>query len=203
MKLIAPIVAAVAVSSTRAFSPAPRSVAFRTTTGFRATVEDTTGSDFASAVPKEPSIYDRIGFKEDDIAIGVDPEEVLKHLGTRDDLLAKFQRDNKEFDEERAAQEVDKFIMDAEMVGMFINYEKKKVEGEGMSRRAEAESKLSDPSTWATYAVWIIGGAGFAYVKNVIIEPKYRSGEWTETHIALPDFFHKATEVAADATTAM
>ena len=93
--------------------------------------------------------------------------------------------------------------MDAEMVGMFINYEKKKVEGEGMSRRAEAESKLSDPSTWATYAVWIIGGAGFAYVKNVIIEPKYRSGEWTETHIALPDFFHKATEVAADATTAM
>jgi hypothetical protein len=75
---------------------------------------------------------------------------------------------------ERAQTEVDKFILDAEMVNSFIAYEKKKSEPGYL--KSEAEAALSDPQTWGTYAAWIIGGAGFAYVKNVIIEPKYASG---------------------------
>jgi hypothetical protein len=71
-----------------------------------------------------------------------------------------------------------------EMVEVFIAYEKRKADPRNL--KAEAEANLSDPSTWGTYAIWITGGAGFAYIKNVIIEPKYRSGEWEEIHIPLP-----------------
>ena len=33
----------------------------------------------------------------------------------------------------------------------------------------EAEVTLSDPSTWATYAAWIIGGAGLGIVRNKVM----------------------------------
>ena len=77
-------------------------------------------------------------------------------------------------EKDRAETEVDKFILDAEMVNAFIAFEKKKSEPGYL--KSEAEATLSDPQTWGTYAAWIIGGAGFAYVKNVIVEPKYASG---------------------------
>ena len=81
----------------------------------------------------------------------------------------------------------------------FIAYEKRKADPRNL--KAEAESNLSDPSTWATYAVWITGGAGFAYVKNVIIEPKYASGEWEAFHISLPGA-EKFAQAAADSAAA-
>ena len=89
------------------------------------------------------------------------------------------------------------------MVEAFIAYEKRKADPRNL--KAEAESNLSDPSTWATYAVWITGGAGFAYVKNVIIEPKYASGEWEAFHIALPgaDKFAQAAADSAAASSAV
>merc|ERR1719354_350248 len=99
-------------------------------------------------------------------------------------------------------------MMDREMVEAFIAYEKRKADPRNL--KAEAESTLSDPSTWATYAVWITGGAGFAYVKNVIVEPKYASGEWEPFHITLPgvapvsetvsDIASAAATTAADST---
>ncbi len=82
------------------------------------------------------------------------------------------------------------------MVEAFIAYEKRKADPRNI--KEEAEANLSDPSTWGTYAVWIAGGAGFAYVKNVIVEPKYASGEWEEIHIALPGA-EKFAQQAADA----
>ena len=93
---------------------------------------------------------------------------------SREDIIGRFQRDNKGMERERAEAEVDKFMMDAEMVNAFIAYEKKKTEPGYL--KSQAEATLSDPQTWGTYAAWIIGGAGFAYVKNVIVEPKYASG---------------------------
>ena len=38
-------------------------------------------SDFQSQL-EGPSIYDKLGFKEEELAIGVDPEEFLQWLGT-------------------------------------------------------------------------------------------------------------------------
>lgn len=156
-----------------------------------------------SEIKSEKTIYDKVGFAEDKIAIGVDAADILKYLGTRDDLIAKFESDNPKFDMERAALEVDRFMMDGEMVSKYIAFEKSKLEKPGMFRE-EAEATLSDPSTWATYAAWIIGGAGFGIVRNKIIEPKFASGEWEEIHIQLPNIFpvnDKAAEVAADLAT--
>ena len=42
------------------------------------------------------------------MAKGLDPKMVLDKLGTRDDLVAKFLKDNKKFDQERAEEEVRK-----------------------------------------------------------------------------------------------
>jgi len=96
---------------------------------------------------------------------------------------------------ERVELEVDKFMMDREMVEGFVAFEKRKADPRNI--KAEAEAKLSDPSTWGIYAVWIAGGAGFAYAKNVIFEPKFRSGEWEEIHIKLPGA-DKFAQAAAD-----
>lgn len=86
-----------------------------------------------------------------------------------------------------------------ENVEAFIAFEKRKADPRNI--KAEAEATLSDPSTWGVYAIWITGGAGFAYVKNVIIEPKYRSGEWEEIRITLPGS-ERFAQAAADAAAA-
>jgi len=52
----------------------------------------------------------------------------MEHLGTKDDLVAKFLKDNKKFDEARAEEEVMKFMMDREMVEKYIAWEIKKLE---------------------------------------------------------------------------
>lgn len=149
-----------------------------------------------------PTIYDRLGFEEENLAIGIDEKEVLQWLGTKEDIVNRFMADNKGMEKEKAEEEVSKFMLDAEMVNSFIAYEKKKSDPKFL--REQAEEQLSDPSTWGTYAVWIAGGAGFAYVKNVIIEPKYASGEWEEIHITLPGadkFGQAAAEKASEVAT--
>ncbi|GMH76127.1 hypothetical protein TL16_g06981 [Triparma laevis f. inornata] len=59
----------------------------------------------SSASAPDP-IYEKVGFAEDAMAKGLDPKMVLDRLGTRDDLVAKFLKDNKKFDQERAEEEV-------------------------------------------------------------------------------------------------
>lgn len=160
---------------------------------FFADEDETSENDFGS---KMPTVYDRLGFEEEKIGLGINPSEVLQWLGNRDAIVAKFTDDNKGMDPERIQTEVDKFMMDREMVEAFIAYEKRKSDPRNL--REEAESNLTDPSTWGTYAIWITGGAGFAYVKNVIVEPKYQSGEWEPLHITLPGA-EKFAQAAADA----
>merc|ERR1712232_1473815 len=99
----------------------------------------------------------------------------------------------------RIEEEVNKFMLDAEMVNAFIAFEKRKADPRNI--KAEAEANLSDPSTWGVYAVWIAGGAGFAYFKNKVVEPKFASGEWEEIHITLPGA-EKFAEKAAVETAA-
>jgi len=141
-------------------------------------------SEKKEAKGKSRTVYDRLGFDEDKVALGIDANEVLQWLGPKDDIIAKFKKDNKGMEDDKIDEEVSKFMLDAEMVNAFIAFEKRKADPRNI--KAEAEATLSDPSTWGVYAVWIAGGAGFAYVKNVIIEPKYASGEWEEIHITLP-----------------
>mmetsp|Transcript_4388 Transcript_4388/g.9125 ORF Transcript_4388/g.9125 Transcript_4388/m.9125 type:complete len:211 (-) Transcript_4388:102-734(-) len=133
-----------------------------------------------------PTIYDRLGFSEDAVAKGLDAGQVLEHLGTRDDLVAKFLKDNKKFDQAKAEEEVDKFMMDREMVEKYIAWEIKK-KAPDFQRNARDEA-FSDPSVIGLYAAWLVGGAGLAYFKNVIAAPKFASGEWEPLHIPVPSW---------------
>ena len=188
-------ISAFLVTSSSAFSIIRPNFATRRSTLLQLADKPYFLSDASLAVNEatlDGDIYSKLGFEKSQIGIGVDAEEVLQWLGTRDDMIAKFKKDNKGFDDERAAKEVDKFMMDIEMIEKYIAFEKKKAEN--MARGAEyfkesRKENLSDPSTLVTYALWIGGGIGLAYFKNVIAAPKYASGEWEEIHINLPTPF--------------
>lgn len=109
-------------------------------------------------------------------------------------------RDNKSFTQERAELEVDKFLMDAEMMSAYINYEKKKASG---SLRQEADANQSNPSFWSTYGVWFIGFFAFNYFRKLYIDPKFTSGEWEGIHINLPFSGGGGGEVTDAVTTSM
>lgn len=106
-----------------------------------------------------------------------------------------FLRDNKSFDQARAEMEVDKFLMDAEMMSAWINYEKKKASG---SLR-EAEAEVSNP--WGTYVAWFFGIYFLSYLRKKYIDPKFASGEWEEIHLSLPFLGGGGDSAAADAVT--
>jgi len=116
--------------------------------------------------------------------LGIEPKDVLQWLGTREDMTAKVLKDNRSFDEDRAADEVTKLMMDAEMVNSFIAYEKKKADPNFI--KEIRDETLSDPRVIAQYIAWIGGGVGFAYFRNKVIEPKFASGEWQPIKIKLP-----------------
>ena len=107
-------------------------------------------TDDSSETDVESQTHDKIGFSKDQIAIGIDPEDVLQWLGTqvqnlnhvfffivigymlhvachvfyrKDELVTKFEEDNPQFDNERAEEEVIKFMMDGEMVNECITFE--------------------------------------------------------------------------------
>jgi len=157
-------------------------------------------SDFAAEAADDASKsgYERIGFTEATVGMGVDPVEVLQWLGTRDDLISRFIKDNKGLEKEKAEEEVDKFMMDTLMVNKFIAYEQKKADPDFI--RNSLDENLSDPQTLGIYAAWIIAGVGIAVAKNLFIEPKFQSGEWKEIHINLDSFIKTGGGKAAEET---
>jgi len=140
---------------------------------------------FASAMPTpEETPYAKLGVEEDQLALGVDPEDFLKWIGTREELIEKFEDDNESFTLERATEEVDRFLMDAEMINAWITYEKRKAANpDAFKALEESEEAPSTVKTIATYAAWLVGGATFSSLRQNYIEPKYASGEWER-----PDF---------------
>lgn len=102
-------------------------------------------------------------------------------LRRREQVIRRFM-DEINFDRERAEQEADKFFMDSELVNAYITYEKNK---DKIDPSLLEEQNFRDPKTIATYAAWIIGGAGFSYVRRFVVEPKFESGEWEPLHIDL------------------
>ena len=132
------------------------------------------------------SVFSKLGIEEVELAKGVDADEVLEWLGTKEDFKAKMMKDNKKFSDERAEVETAKFLLDAEMVNRYIAFRKKEADPD--FQRVSREENFSDPKTVALYAAWLIGGVGLAYFKNVIAAPKYASGEWEDIKITLPDW---------------
>ena len=101
---------------------------------------------------------------------------------------------------EKAEAEVDKFMMDREMVEKYIAWEIKKKQPD-FQRNARDEA-FSDPSVIGLYAAWLIGGAGLAYFKNVIAAPKFASGEWEPIRVPVPSWIPgQAPREAVEAVT--
>ena len=113
--------------------------------------------------------------------------------GSRDEIIAMFMRDNNSFTQERAEEEVDRFLMDAEMMSAYINYQKKKASG---SLGGEAEGNSPGLSTLLT---WFAGFYFLSYFRRSFIDPKFESGEWKGIHFTLP--FSGGGSEAADAVT--
>ena len=61
----------------------------------------------------------------------------------RDDLIKKMEADFKSFSPERVEEEVNKFMMDAEGVNMYIRYLKDKEENPGKYAQQALEQELS------------------------------------------------------------
>lgn len=123
---------------------------------------------------------------------------LLVYHFSREDIIEKFLRDNKGFDRERAETEADKFFLDAEMIMAYINYEKRKATSP-QDLKQEAIDNITDPRTIATYAAWIVGGAGFSYVRKYVIDPKFASGEWEPIHINIGGMFGDKSAETVDA----
>ncbi len=64
-------------------------------------------------------------------------------LSRRDDLIKKMEADFKSFSPERVEKEVNKFMMDAEGVNMYIRYLKDKEENPGKYAQQALEQELS------------------------------------------------------------
>jgi hypothetical protein len=116
------------------------------------------------------SVYEKLGINEPDLALGINADELLQYVGTRNDLIEKCMLDLKEIDRDRATKEVDKFLMDSEMVNTLIAFNKRYPNG--------ITDDYKSGNIWRTYANWLFSGAILIYVKNTIIMPKIESGEW-------------------------
>jgi hypothetical protein len=91
--------------------------------------------------------------------------------GSRQDLIEKCMNDVKGFDRDQATKEVDKFLMDAEMVNILIAFNKRYPNG--------IEDGLSPANILGTYINWFAAAVGLLYIKNTFVMPKVESGEWT------------------------
>lgn len=94
------------------------------------------------------------------LALGIDSEEVLEFIGSRDDLLAKFRSDMPSLTADSAEAEVDKFLMDGEMLDVMIKYSQRKAEDPDWEPiyQPEPNAVVKVVNFASQYAVWLVGG---------------------------------------------
>mmetsp|Transcript_498 Transcript_498/g.810 ORF Transcript_498/g.810 Transcript_498/m.810 type:complete len:204 (+) Transcript_498:19-630(+) len=116
--------AAALPAATLAFAPpAAHQQRCASLSSLRATVT----ADELSSKSKEEQ-FQILGVEEEKLALGIDADEVLQFLGTREDLVSKFQTDIPTLSPTDLQTEVDKFLMDGEMLDIFIKYNQRKAE---------------------------------------------------------------------------
>jgi len=122
-----------------------------------------------STATEEEDLYKKLGVAEDKLALGITPDEVLEFIGTREDLINKFQADIPRLSRSEAETEVDKFFLDGEMLDLYIKYAQRKKEDPNWEP-VYAEDVDDGPFGMfmrivGTYAIWIVGGL---LVKDVV-----------------------------------
>jgi trehalose-6-phosphate synthase len=131
------------------------------------------------------NVYDELGFKEEQIALGINPEEVLQWLGTREDIITQLIEDNgNKIDRAKAELEVDKLLLDYEVVSKFMAYKKWAAENPETAAKvaeiAAKEGKINFQEI-SLYALWIAAGVGLSYFSKIV------RGYWDASHPQLPN----------------
>jgi hypothetical protein len=118
---------------------------------------------------------------------------------SKEDIIQKVLRDNRGLSRESGEEEVAKLLKDVEIVNRVLFFERNK---DQINLKQQAEKNLSNPNTILTYAIWLIGGASFPYLRRRFIDPKFASGEWDELHINIDKFLPGGGGAAADTAAA-
>eukprot|EP00549_Striatella_unipunctata_P017021 CAMPEP_0118680654 /NCGR_PEP_ID=MMETSP0800-20121206/4488_1 /TAXON_ID=210618 ORGANISM="Striatella unipunctata, Strain CCMP2910" /NCGR_SAMPLE_ID=MMETSP0800 /ASSEMBLY_ACC=CAM_ASM_000638 /LENGTH=178 /DNA_ID=CAMNT_0006576833 /DNA_START=197 /DNA_END=730 /DNA_ORIENTATION=- len=160
------------------------------------------GSDFGSAMPIEPSIYDRIGFKESEIAFGVDPNQIFKWIGTRNDLMTRVMSDNPSWSEEKAETEVSKFMLDKEMVELFMKYQERMSDPQFKEAQEKAIRNRKISNVLGPIFIGVFIGS---FVDTNIIQPKVQRGEMDPIDIGtvFSKLIHAASSAGAGGSDAV
>jgi hypothetical protein len=115
----------------------------------------------------------------------------------KQELIDRFRKDNSEFSEERATEEVERFLMDPEMVNAFIQYEKN-MEENPTSFQQEAESTFKDPKTIATYAAYLVAGSSIGYIRKTFFPEQAVDVAASNTADAVASIASNVADVASN-----
>ena len=121
---------------------------------------------------------------ENQLALGIDVDDVLEYIGTKSDILTKFSTDLPHLATTNIEQEVNKFLLDGEMLDVMIKYEQRKREDPSWdpssqyysSSKGNNESPINTVINFvAQYGVYVVGAI---LVKDVVegIMNKYNVG---------------------------
>lgn len=122
---------------------------------------------------------------------------ILHH--SREDLIAKTMSDVQTFDRATAEKEVDKFLMDAEMVNLYIQFQKKLEEDPDFAVPAEKEEGFFSFRTLVFgYLGYVILTSVPAYFRKYVAEQE-AAGTWQGTNIPLVDEWIEKTRPAVEA----
>ncbi|GAX18982.1 hypothetical protein FisN_8Hh203 [Fistulifera solaris] len=156
-----------------------------------------------SSVTTAEEAFETIGIEQEQLAIGIDPREFLNYIGTKQDLLQKTMNDIPSFDEERAKKEVEKFLLDKEAVGMYIQFQKMREQDPNFvvpSEEERDEGLFSFRNILILYSIYL----AYQILPNLFltwVAKKQETGSWEGTNIPLIDqwIVDKLAEKAAAA----
>ena len=98
-----------------------------------------------------------------------------RHTCSREDLVAKFQADIPKFSQSDAEAEVDKFLMDGEMLDLWIKFTQRKREDPSWEPQYAPEPSpvVKVVNFVSQYAIWIVAGI---LLKDVVTNVMQKSG---------------------------
>mmetsp|Transcript_21453 Transcript_21453/g.34877 ORF Transcript_21453/g.34877 Transcript_21453/m.34877 type:complete len:216 (+) Transcript_21453:13-660(+) len=153
-------------STISAFTAAPSRVATTTTTATTTSITRNSSPLHATIAASELATMSNadqiaaLGISDSSkLALGIDSDEVLEFIGTRDDLIAKFRADMPSLGADSVEAEVDKFLMDGEMLDLMIKYSQRKAEDPEWEPIYQPEpSVVVKVVNFASqYAIWFVG----------------------------------------------
>lgn len=121
--------------------------------------------------------------------LGKNPPRFQKKLNSREDLIEKTLSDISSFNREKAAAEVDKFLMDAEMVNLYIQFMKEKEKDPDFEVPATGEEEEGFFS-FRTVLYGYLGYLGLSAARRPLqswVAEQEAAGTWHGTGIPVVD----------------